>query len=163
VASVLIRPVHEDDADAIVTLRRRKAVARYIYAMPSDRVEGVRRFIAGLGPDNHSFVAELDGRVVGMAGLYVRAGKAHHSAWVGLMVHDELHGRGIGRALLERLLDLADRWLGLVRVDLTVLDDNQPARRLYEQLGFVLEGTQRKGSFVDGAFHDVLMMARIRD
>jgi putative acetyltransferase len=163
VSDVIIRPVHIDDADEIVALRRREAVARFIYAMPSDRVESTRRYIAGLGPDNHSFVAELDGRVVGMAGLHVRAGKERHSAHVGLLVHDDVHGRGIGRALMERLLDLADRWLGLTRVDLTVRHDNQKAQQLYLKLGFVLEGTQRKAAFVDGEFHDVLMMARLRD
>jgi putative acetyltransferase len=163
VSDVIIRPVRLEDAEELVALRRRDAVARFIYAMPSDRVEGVRNFIAGLGPDNHSFVAELDGRVVGMAGLHVRAGKERHSAWVGLMVHDEEHGRGIGRALMDRLIDLADRWLGLTRVDLTVRHDNHKAQQLYQTLGFVLEGTQRKAVFVDGEFHDVLMMARLRD
>ena len=163
VSGVLIRRTHVDDAEAMTELRRREAVARFIYSYPSDRVDRVRAFIANLGPHNHSFVAELDGRVVGMAGLHVRQGKLRHSGFVALGVHDAFHGRGIGRALMDQLLDLADRWLGLLRVDLTVLDDNHKAQRLYEQLGFVVEGTQRKAVFVDGAYHDVLMMARIKD
>jgi putative acetyltransferase len=160
---VVIRPVRVDDAEAVAGLRRRDAVARGIFAYPSERVETTRAFIAGLAPSSHSFVALVEGRVVGQAGLHVRDGKARHSASLGIAVHDDFHGRGVGRALMQQLLDVADRWLGLMRVDLTVRDDNAPARRLYEKLGFVVEGTQRKAVFADGELRDLVMMARLRE
>jgi L-phenylalanine/L-methionine N-acetyltransferase len=161
-AAVHIRPTRLDDAVEMAALRRHPAVARNIYAFPSQREDQVRAFMERSSPDDHVFVAELDGRLVGMAGLHVRGGKERHSAHVGLGVHVDFQGRGIGRALMVKLLDLADRWLGLVRVDLTTVDDNLRAIALYKSLGFELEATQRKASFVEGAFHDVLLMSRLR-
>ena len=159
----VIRPIHADDAEAIHEMRLREPVAEMITSYPSERIDHARRYLEKFGSDDHVFVAELDGRVVGMAGLHVRNGKLRHSAWLGIMVHDEFHNRGIGRALIRHLLDLADRWLGLVRVDLTVLTYNSRAVALYEKLGFVKEGTQRKASYFDGKFHDLYVMARVRE
>jgi putative acetyltransferase len=162
-SALVLRPVRPDDAAALAEMRARPAVARFIHSFPSQRLESSRQHLARLKPDNHIFVAELDGRVVGMAGLHVRPGKLRHSASLGIYVHDDFHGRGIGRALMERLIDLADRWLGLLRVDLTVHHDNAPAIALYRKLGFVVEGTRRRAIFVDGGLHDVVMMARVRE
>jgi putative acetyltransferase len=131
-------------------------------ALPSERLEGSRRRIEGLGPDDHSFLAVLDGLVVGMAGLHVGRGKGRHAASLGLSVDDAFHGRGIGRKLMEAMLDVADNYLGLNRVELEVMADNPRAIRLYERLGFEREGCKRKAVFRGGEFVDVLVMARLR-
>ena len=86
------------------------------------------------------------------------AGEIEH-----LMVHDQFQGRGIGRQLMEALLDIADNYLGLVRVELLVYTDNDSAVRLYERLGFAHEGIKRKCARRQGCLIDALMMARIRD
>ena len=77
-------------------------------------------------------------------------------------MHDEFHGRGVGRALMTSLLDLADRWIGLVRVDLEANADNERAIAMYRQFGFVEEGRQQKAYFSDGAYTDAVLMARLR-
>ena len=161
-SELTIRPVRAEDAEALNELRRRDAVAQFIPSFSSEREGATRKYIESFGPNDHVFVAELDGRVVAQAGLHVREGKLRHSAWVGLAVHDAFCGRGIGRALMEKLLDLADRWLGLLRVDLTVVSNNERAIGLYEKLGFVLEGTQRKASYFDGRYWDIVLMARVK-
>ncbi len=162
-SDLVIRPIAEDDAAAIHQMRVRERVAELITSYPSERPGSSRAYMDRFGEDDHVFVAELDGRVIGMAGLHARKGKMRHSAWLGIMVHDEFHGRGVGRALMTRLLELADRWLGLVRVDLTVLAYNERAVALSEKLGFVREGVQRKACYFDGQLHDIVMMARLRD
>jgi putative acetyltransferase len=161
-SELLIRPVRVEDAQALNELRRRDAVAEFVSTFSSERESVTRKYIESFGPSDHVFVAEIDGRVVAQAGLHVRDGRQRHSAWVGLAVHDAFCGRGIGRALMEKLLDLADRWLGLVRVDLNVVASNTRAVSLYEKLGFVLEGTQRKASYFDGRYWDMLVMARVK-
>ncbi len=55
-------------------------------------------------------------------------------------------------------LDLADNWLNLTRVELTVYTDNAPA--LYEKFGFGIEGTHRRYAFSDGEYADACSMAR---
>ena len=63
---------------------------------------------------------------------------------------------------MEQVLDLADNWLRLVRVELTVDFDNERAIHLYEKYGFEREGVQRKACVRDGEYIDLIMMSRIR-
>ena len=60
------------------------------------------------------------------------------------------------------LIDAADNWLDLKRLELTVYVDNAPAIGLYRKFGFEVEGTRRADAFRDGKFVDSLMMARVR-
>jgi L-phenylalanine/L-methionine N-acetyltransferase len=64
--------------------------------------------------------------------------------------------------LLTAAVDLADRWLNLSRLELTVYVDNAAAIALYKRFGFQQEGVLRHYAFRDGAYVDVLAMARIR-
>ena len=76
-------------------------------------------------------------------------------------VADDLSGRGIGTALLRALLDAADKWLDIRRIELTVFHDNERAIRLYERIGFEREGVLRAYAFRDGRYVDVIAMARL--
>ncbi len=64
--------------------------------------------------------------------------------------------------MLETLLDLADRWLLLRRVELTVFVENERARKLYERLGFVVEGRRKMSVIAQGELKDEFLMARYR-
>ena len=67
----------------------------------------------------------------------------------------------VGSALMRAALELADGWLELTRLELTVYTDNLPALKLYEKFGFVLEGTHRQYAFRDGASVDAYALARL--
>ena len=58
-------------------------------------------------------------------------------------------------------LDLADNWLELTRVELTVYTDNAAGIALYEKFGFEKEGTHRRYAFRDGGYVDAYSMARV--
>ncbi len=161
--STIIRPVRIEDADQINELRRQPNVMEYTLGLPSERVTANRQFVEGLGPNDHLMVAEVEGRIAGMAGLHVAHGKRRHVAVLGISVHDAYQGRGIGRLLMASLLDIADNFLGLVRVELEVLVDNTRAITLYESLGFQTEGLKRGDIFRRGAYLDVVVMGRIRE
>ena len=106
-------------------------------------------------------VAEVDGRVVSMTGLVIPfMARQRHTTGVGIMVHTDYQGRGIDRALMEALLDIKDNWLMLKRVELSVFTDNERAVRLYESLGFVVEGTKRYAAVKNGVHADEYLMAR---
>lgn len=162
-AAVRIRPVRTEDAEAIHGIRRQPSVVRYTMGLPSTRLDDVRRRIEGYGADDHVLVAELDGEVVGMAGLHVGGPKQRHVGHVGIMVGDEHQGRGVGRALMAALLELADAQLGLARVELEVAGENVAAIRLYESLNFEREGLKRRAFMVDGRLADLVVMGRVRD
>ena len=79
-----------------------------------------------------------------------------------MAVRDEWQGKGVGTELMRTALDLADNWLNLTRIELTVYTDNAAAVALYEKFGFEIEGTHRRYAFRDGGFVDACSMARIR-
>jgi L-phenylalanine/L-methionine N-acetyltransferase len=160
-SEVEIRPVRPEDAEPIYQLRLLPSIVDGTLALPSGRIGEAHHRLERLGPDDHTLVAVVDGQVVGMAGMHVGRGKLRHTADLGMMVHDQFQGRGIGRKLLEALLDIADNYLGLVRVELEVYADNARAIRLYEHLGFEHEGRKRKGVWRHGEYQDVLVMGRL--
>jgi putative acetyltransferase len=161
-SDVVIRPVRAEDAEGAYQLRLQPGALEYTLAFPSQRPDETYRFIERMGPDDHTFVAVLDGQIVGLAGMHVGKGRRRHSASLGMSVHDQFQGRGIGRKLLAALLDVADNYLGLTRVELEVLPDNAPAIHLYESMGFEHEGCKRKAILRGGKLWDGLMMARLR-
>jgi putative acetyltransferase len=161
-SDVVIRPVRTEDAEGAYRLRLQPGALEFTLAFPSQRPEATHRWIEGLGPQDHTFVAVLDGQIVGLAGMHVGQGRRRHTADLGMSVHDQFQGRGIGRKLLAALLDVADNYLGLTRVELEVLPDNAPAIRLYESMGFEHEGCKRKAVFRKGQHWDALLMARLR-
>ncbi|MEG0754433.1 MAG: GNAT family N-acetyltransferase, partial [Angelakisella sp.] len=80
---------------------------------------------------------------------------------IGIMVHKDYQNAGVGTALMKALLDVADNWLMLVRVELTVFADNERAIHLYEKLGFEKEGLRRMAAIRNGEYADEFAMARI--
>jgi L-phenylalanine/L-methionine N-acetyltransferase len=110
-------------------------------------------------------VAERDGTIVGNAGLHPMSLPQHvrrrHVATLGMAVAPEAQGQGVGTALMQAMCDYADRWLGLLRLELTVYVDNAPAIALYKKFGFEIEGRFRGYAMRDGVLVDAYTLARI--
>jgi L-phenylalanine/L-methionine N-acetyltransferase len=81
---------------------------------------------------------------------------------IGMAVAGAWQGRGVGTRLLSALCDHADRWIGALRLELTVYVDNARAIALYRRHGFEVEGTHRAYALRDGVFVDALAMARLQ-
>ena len=108
-------------------------------------------------------LAESDGLVVGNLTLWQEPNpRRRHVASLGMAVRDDWAGRGVGTALMAAALDLADNWLGLTRLELTVWSDNEAAQALYRKFGFVQEGVARAYGLRPGVLVDTLYMARVR-
>lgn len=85
------------------------------------------------------------------------------AAELGIGVAAGWQGQGIGKLLMQEAMALADNWLGLRRIELTVFADNARAQALYRRFGFEREARLRAYALRDGAYHDVLAMARLRE
>lgn len=85
-------------------------------------------------------VAQLDGRIVGYAGMWIVLDEAHIT---NVAVHPDYRGTGCGRSLMTELLGRA-AVLGAVKITLEVRVSNVAARELYKSLGFVERGFRRK-------------------
>jgi L-amino acid N-acyltransferase YncA len=109
----------------------------------------------------HRLVAEVAGRIVGWAALApvspraVYAGVAEDSVYVAAS-HG---GRGIGRALLEALIDGSER-AGIWTLQAGVFPENHASLRLHERCGFRVLGVRERLACRDGIWRDVVLMER---
>lgn len=165
----MIRPVKTGDGAGINELRRMKGVFENTHSIPSERIKRNEDGIANLDNNVHQFVAvtkDQNGNelIIGTAGLYVDSNpRKRHCASIGIMVHKDYQRIGVGAKLMESLIDIADNWLMLIRIELTVFIDNEKAISLYKRFGFIIEGTLRKAGIRNGRYVDEFTMARIKE
>lgn len=78
----------------------------------------------------------------------------HRHTTLGIFIIDTYQGNGYGPEAVDWALDWAFRFAGMHRVGLGCYGYNDRARRMYEKLGFVKEGTVREKLWFDRAWHD---------
>jgi putative acetyltransferase len=157
-----IRASRPDDAESITELVNLPGFIFGTLRLPYQTLEQTRKWLESPRPGGLHLVAELDGKIVGQAGMQRAAGRRAHAAGLGLGVHDDYCGKGIGSALTKELVGAADNWLDIRRLELAVYSDNAAAIAVYRKFGFEVEGTCRAHAFRDGRYVDALMMARLR-
>jgi ribosomal protein S18 acetylase RimI-like enzyme len=98
--------------------------------------------------------------LVGIASLIVHTGDkmAHKGSLVGMYVRPEARRAGVGRRLVEAVIDLARRHVELIQ--LSVVEENEAARRLYAGLGFVQYGLEIHALKQGGRYYDEILMAK---
>ncbi|HYG58762.1 MAG TPA: GNAT family N-acetyltransferase [Symbiobacteriaceae bacterium] len=163
-AEIHIRAASVTDAAAIVEIVTQPQAVWGTLQLPAQTELSWRKRLESNDPDTSLvLVAEGDGKVVGLAGLFwSRRPRTSHVGDFGVVVHDQYQGQGVGKALTAAALEAADKWLGLIRVELEVFADNEVAIALYRQFGFAPEGRKHMNAFRAGKYVDSLVMGRIR-
>ena len=105
-----------------------------------------------------SWAIEADGELAGGVSLFDPREEGR-KARLGIgMYAPQFLGRGLGPAAIRLVLGQAFSTLGMHRVELKVLDLNDRAVAAYRACGFVEEGRERESCWVDGRWHDDLVM-----
>jgi RimJ/RimL family protein N-acetyltransferase len=166
--NVTIRTAEASDASDVLAFRKAVADETEFLMGAADEI---RRDITQqaehlqttlLSPVDLLLLAQVDGRVAGLAGLEgSRLRRFAHGVTLGMAVGRDFWRLGLGRALLETLLLWADT-RGVVRIALEVVETNTPAIRLYESLGFEHEGRLRARRKHGDVYLDSYMMSRVR-
>ncbi len=163
VPNLTIRSIEPEDYRATQALFTLPGVIRGTMQLPFPSIELWRQRLTELPENRRLLVACVDDKLVGNVGLSIPPNpRRRHVGEIGMAVHDDWCGRGIGTALLQTAIDLADRWLNLSRLELSVYVDNAPAIALYEKCGFKREGRFEAYAFRDGVYVDTWTMARVR-
>jgi L-phenylalanine/L-methionine N-acetyltransferase len=161
-----VRRARSTDAAAIAHMSQDPAVFGGLLQLPYTTEEIWRERIERNSKDGSAdimLVAELDGVVAGNAGLHGSGTHARrrHVMGLGISVALEHQGKGIGSALMAALMDYADNWAHVLRIELDVYTDNTRAIALYKNFGFVQEGLHRAFALRDGQYVDAMSMARL--
>lgn len=164
---VTIRHAVPDDAAALLECLKRVGGENTYLTFGAegrglDEAEGRAVLAAVHAKDNAlALVAVTGDRVVG--NLFFEGGsrtRIRHGGELGISVLQECAGKGVGRAMLEMLIAWAERSGVIRKLDLRVRSDNLGAIRLYERLGWKVEGLITRDLCIDGVFHDALYMGR---
>jgi ribosomal protein S18 acetylase RimI-like enzyme len=99
-------------------------------------------------------------QLVGVAYFAVQQGqkKAHKGGLWGMYVRPAARRAGVGRRLVEAICNLGRQQVELIQ--LTVVRDNDPARRLYARLGFLEYGLEKNALKHGGRYYDEVLMAK---
>lgn len=163
--SITIRGREPSDYEAVQHIFTGPKAVWGTLQLPFPSAEQWRKRLAEPPEGLFSLVACVDNNeVVGQLDLYTFPNRPRHRhvGQIGMAVRDDWQGKGVGTALMQAAVDLADKWLNLRRLELEVYIDNGPAIRLYEKFGFTIEGTLVDYAFRDGHYMDTYMMARLR-
>lgn len=162
-APFFIRSAEPDDAARISALIGQPGVFEGLLQTPDAANASRLEYHQKVEPHACRLVAVAGDEIVGSAGLHTMGPglRRMHVRSLGIGVATAWQGRGVGRALLTRLLDWADNWAGVLRVELHVHADNERAMALYQSMGFVQEGHHKAYSLKNGRYVDTFSMARL--
>jgi putative acetyltransferase len=156
-----LRALRVADAEQFHAMLQLPTVVHGNPHVPFESVTVTRAYIEKLDPREIAIAAMVGETFVGEAELTPFKGRRAHAGSLAIGVHDAWQRRGIGNVLMTELLDLADNWFGLRRVELTVFADNDAALALYRKFGFVIEARQRGAALRRGVLIDCYLMARL--
>jgi putative acetyltransferase len=162
--NIEIRRVEPGDYKAVCEVHAQPNALRGTLQLPFPSEEMWKKRLEASGDEKFMLVACIEGEIVAMGGLdlFPKSPRRRHAGHIGLAVHDKWQSKGVGSALMKALIEVADNWLNLSRLELSVFTDNEAALKLYKKLGFVVEGTHKKFAFRDGEYVDAYTMARVR-
>ena len=147
-ADLALRAARPADAEAIAALMSLPGFLWGTAQLPFVSPERVRPHLEKEAGDDRTIVALAGGILVGHATLERERARRSHAGRIGIGVHDDWVGRGIGRALMAALVELADDWLGLRRLELTVVTDNAAA----PALSTAASASPPRARIADGSF-----------
>lgn len=157
-----LRPASIDDIEARLSLGNHAEIIEMFGMNRSDvrpiTKVGAARWVQRLIDHSHAWVIVVHGRLIGEIRLdNIDLHDRRASMAIGIL-DPKLLGKGLGSEAIFLLLQHAFAELRLHRIGIRVLAYNQRAIRAYEKCGFVIEGREREAAFVNGAWHDDVMM-----
>lgn len=147
--SLLIRKMKINDIPAVLKMEKE------VFSMPWSSWIFIQELLA---PERFYIVAEVEGNLIGYAGMQWVLDEAHITT---LAVKKEWRRKGIGSKLLEELIKKAKE-KDLKFLTLEVRASNYPAINLYKKFGFVIEGTRRR-YYVNPTEDGLIMTLRLKE
>lgn len=164
---VVLRAIQREDVPRLWELNE-DLEAKYLSdnrpPKPESLAHAQARFeedLAEKNPDWFYFAVEVDGVVIGAAGIQ-DIDHYRRLCDIGIGLGREYWGQGYGQDAVRTLVDYAFRHLNMNKVYLEVLAGDERAVGAYRKAGFVEEGRLRQHAWANGKYEDVAMMGILR-
>lgn len=144
---IRLRPIEPSrDAEALHAVLGNDAACRYLpqpaFATVAETETKLARWAEQAGETDWAILLGDDDTAVGRVTIFH---KDDSGVWeAGIIIVPGMQGRGIAGAAMRKAIDHVDRHARPRRIEADIDPENIPSRRLFERLGFVLEGTLRK-------------------
>lgn len=159
---VKLRPPTEGDAEVRLSFGQDADIAE-MYGVSRNDVRPMTRenallWVQTLSENPHAWIIESGGAAIGEIRLE-RVNFHDRRAFMAIGIFDPASlGSGLGTDAIRLLLEHAFKTLELHRISIRVLAYNSRAIRAYRKCGFREEGRERETAFVNGQWHDDIMM-----
>ena len=168
---LLIREAEPGDAVELVTFLNRVSLETDFTSLDGDGIlltgEEMEIFLnKQASSDNQiSLLAFLNGKIAGIVNITADQRKrVRHIGDLFIVIGKRYWNNGLGSLLLEEAIEWAQASGILRRLQLTVQTRNQAAVHLYQKHGFIIEGRQERGAYIEeGEFIDVYLMGKLID
>lgn len=158
---VMIRPLGEHDRAKLLTFGQQLPQDDLLYLEDDfQSTEIISRLVNAHQAENwRQFVVEADDEIVGYSSARRLVGWSSHVADIVLLVSPGWRRSGVGVALAQAIFDAA-RDLGVRKVIVEMLEEQQSGRAIFERLGFSVEGTlTRHTRDRQGNYHNLLILS----
>jgi len=155
----ILTPVHlatPDQQQALLHMRNADDVRQYMIHDRSISDDDHQAWLTGTGirVDQHHYIAEHDGHMIGSVNI-VNLNPLNRRADWGFFIDPELQGTGLGPRLLTYFLDFIFAEFNLYKVDAEVLGSNHRGQHTHEKLGFRKDGIKQGHIWRSGKAIDV--------
>ena len=155
-----IRPALPEEAGYLTKWLTDPSILRWFPMTDAREIDDAVRIWMSYSKYQACFTAYIDGVPVGMSTLYLQPyQKFAHQCLFAIIVDEKHRNQGIGKALLERMIEAAKNQFNIEILHLEVYEGN-PAIRLYERMGFREFARQPKFIKIDGEYLDKIMMQK---
>lgn len=154
----MIRKAEGKDFQKVSEMYFRESSNRFLHYDPINR-EAFRKNWSNMLRRKYSFVCTRRGKVVGFMSCIRKTGQERHIAHIGpIVVKPGMKGEGVGKEMMEFLLNKLKYASRFKRVELEVNSDNHRAVEFFKDQGFEIEAVLKKHTERNGKYFDDFLM-----
>jgi ribosomal protein S18 acetylase RimI-like enzyme len=161
-----IRILDKTDAEIYRELRLKSLKENpeaFLTTYEIEKDKSIEQLQQNLVPSDNRFTlgAFINGKLIGIV-TFVRESNpkvVHKGNIYAMYVSPDFREKGIGKSLVQELVIKAKQCVGLEQINLTVISNNNAAKRLYEANGFITYGTERNALRTGSQYWDEDLMA----
>ncbi|MDR1143404.1 MAG: spermidine N1-acetyltransferase [Spirochaetaceae bacterium] len=154
-----LRPLERKDLSFVHDLDNERRTMAFWFEEPYESLDELTNLYDKHIHDDHErrFVIDVDDQFAGIIEL-VNINFIHRHTEIQIIIKSDFQGLGLAKIAMSKGMDYAFNILNMYKIYLYVDAENHKAVHIYKGLGFVQEGILRRHFFVEGAYHDSIIM-----